>query len=609
MALKVSDWSQFISLVAQPLEYRLGRALHDSGKIRAEVGIDMNELEIIRAISGQITQHGSLSDAQKSIRSRFGAYLEFLEQTDPEILKKLEYVLDPAKENVLPGRVVSRNGMRLACEQKRGGAPQYDVQIVPSNNYGNLPRATPTAAYEGLLRARLNEGKPIAPMHILLDTGETIGELSSHGAWIISGGTMQASDTALPDGYFNLSRGRERRDATVYGRGPQSSFVVVSGGVHDNKITQAIEYQIVTPKLLDVLESNKKRGLPKRTVKLYVTSDWQIGSPTMKPAMILSGLIDAIKGGCEEILINGDISQGMNYLRYTQEAQLVEHPLNGIDSQARFIYYLLEPAIDYAWKRAKKDQNFKLPRWRIVPGNHETNSQANKGLQGTWFVHPFAEKIKENYAARLDDREKANTYVICPEKYIDHDGTQVDYPLLYVNKTEETGICIQMTHYNNSGSKGSSFAPTVSKVANAVHSLGAVEPHIRIESHMHVSGFQVRNGVVAVRTGANATGSAFEQHLLYENCPESNLHITLDSHDVPRFFVATRAYQETRDAALMAELHKHGVLLKYESFEKYCLDKRQEVSPKNGGNPTNLMTEQFHGPHKRGSVIPTRGTH
>lgn len=619
LAVQIADWSRFISLVAQPLEMKLGRALYESEAIQERTGIEMNELEIIRAISQEIMEKGSLDACQADIHSRFGEYLAFAEKDDSLLLEKLNQVLDPGREQVARGQVVSRSGMRLSMIDAQQRGPIYDVAVVPTHNYGKLPRANPTAGYEGWLRAQLNLGRRIAPMHLLFDTGETVGELSSHGAWIISGGTMQGSASQMTDLYYSLNQDRARRDATVYGRPPQSSFVVVSGGVHEGKITQAIEYQIVTPKLLQVLESNRERGLPRKKATLYVTSDWQIGSPTMKPAMVLSGLIDAVDRGCEEILINGDIRQGMNYLRYTQEAQLVEYPLNGLDSQGQYIYELLNPVLDYIWRKKAQDPTFKPPVFRILPGNHESNTQANKGLQGTWFVQDIAEKIRENYAAHLgDDRRAADRYVICPEKYVDHDGTQVDYPMIYVNRTEDMGICLQMTHYNNSGSKGSSFAPTVTKVANAVHSLGVVEPHIRIESHMHVPGFMVRNGVVSIRTGANATGSAFEQHLLYENCAESNLHITLDSHHVPTFFVATRAYQETRDAALIEKLHAVGLLREFGSFEQYCFERRKLVSLKERGNPTNLTTEEFRGPHQRHNAVPamdfrgldgTRDTH
>jgi hypothetical protein len=271
---------------------------------------------------------------------------------------------------------------------------------------------------------------------------------------------------------------------------------------------------------------------------------------------------------------------------------------------------LLNPVLDFIWKKKAQDPDFKPPVFRILPGNHESNTQANKGLQGTWFVQDIAEKIRENYAAHMgDDRKAADRFVICPEKYVDHDGTQVDYPMIYVNRTGDLGICLQMTHYNNSGSKGSSFSPTVTKVASAVHSLGVVEPHIRIESHMHVSGFMVRNGIVCVRSGANATGSAFEQHLLYENCAESNLFITLDTKDVPRFFVATRAYQETRQAELMDTLHRSGVLSEFSSFAQYCFERRKLVSLKNRGNPTDLTTEEFWGPHRRHASVASMDVH
>jgi hypothetical protein len=105
---------------------------------------------------------------------------------------------------------------------------------------------------------------------------------------------------------------------------------------------------------------------------------------------------------------------------------------------------------------------------------------------------------------------------------------------------------------------------------------------------MHVTGFQVRNGVVCVRTGANATGSAYEEHLLYANAAESNLFIKLDSEEVPEFFVATRGYQETKHDYLLERLHNHGILKGYNSFGEFCRDKRRDASLKKRGNPTDL---------------------
>lgn len=595
LATKIAEWAQFINLVVQPLETKLGRELYDSEVVERETHIEMNELELIRAISRRIIEKGCLVDAHNAIAQEYDSYLQFVQKKNKDLLEHLERVLFSAKENIAAGEIVSRMGCSIVAGGPSALDPEYSVVIVPDFNYGDKPRRNPTAAYEGLLRSKRNQGHEIADMHLLFSTGELVGELGSHGAWIISGGTLQGSPD-LPHSNFHVQavRGRTRRDETVYGLPAQSSFVTLSGGVHGGRVTQAIEYQIVTPKLLEVMDRNRERRLKRRSADVYVTSDWQIGSPTMQPEMILAGMIEAVDRGVEEILINGDIRQGMNYLRYTQECQLVEYPLNGLDSQAQYIYELFNPVLAYIRARKDRDTNFKIPTFHVLPGNHESNSQANKGLQGTWFVQDIAEKLRSYMAGWLKDEDLANRHVVCPEQFISHDGTPVDYPMIYLNRLEDLGICIQATHYNAVGGKGSSFSPTVSGVARAVHSLGVAEPHIRIESHMHVPGFQVRNGIVCVRTGANATGSAFEEHLLYANAPEANLFINLNSHALPRFFVATRSYQETRYDYLLERLHEHGVMKSYRSFKEFCHEKRKLVSLKKRGNPTDLSRFALH---------------
>ena len=590
LALEIAAWARFISLVVQPFEMKLGRPLYESEKIKSEIGLDMNELEIVRAVANVCLDAESVDLCTQEVNRQFGGYLEFVKELNSDFIEKLYRVVVPDTETDLlragQGEVVSRNGMGLNFSL--AGAPDYKVQIVPDWNYSKTPRSNPTAAYDGWLRAQINQGRDVAPMHVICGSGELIGELGGSGAWVLSPGTLQDAASGQNDFFYDGVQDRKRRDQTVHGRPPQSSYLKLrGGGVHEGKITQAIEYQIFTPKLLEVLASNKEKRLERRESLIYVTSDQQIGSPTMREEMFLAGMLEAIDRGCTDILLNGDLIQGMNYLRYTQEAQLVKNPLNGIDSQKNYAYELLNPVLDYIWAKCQADPSFVPPVWRILPGNHETNSQSNKGLQGTWFANDIAEKIFESYAARLG-RDEARKYVVCPEKFVDNDGTQVDYPMIYIDKREDTGICLQMTHYNASGAKGSSFAPTVTKVANAVHNLGISEPHIRIESHMHVSGFQVRNGIVCIRTGANASGSGFEQHLNYPNSPESNLFITLSSHDVPSFFVATRAYQETRYGQLWSKLHDYGLYKQYSCIEDYCEQRREVVSLKDLRNPTRL---------------------
>jgi hypothetical protein len=169
LSVQIADWSRFISLVAQPFEIKLGRALHESEVLQQRTGIEMNELEIIRAISREIREGGSLDDCEERIRSRFGEYIDLAEKDDPQLLEKLNQVLDPSRERVSRGQVVSRSGMRLSMLDRSERGPVYDVAVVPNHNYGKLPRANPTSGYEGWLRSQLNLGKRIAPMHLLFD--------------------------------------------------------------------------------------------------------------------------------------------------------------------------------------------------------------------------------------------------------------------------------------------------------------------------------------------------------------------------------------------------------------------------------------------------------
>jgi hypothetical protein len=596
LAVEIADWTSFISRVIHPFEIKIGRMLLESSDIYKATGIDMNELEIVRDLSALIIKCGSLSDALNQINANYKDFLEYVTMLDPNYLIKLEKVIFSEKEIISEHEIVSRAGSVVVFytdEGKKG----LSMKIVPDHAFGKRPKRHPTESYKAYLHSRANLGQAIEDIHIIMNTGESIAELTNLGVWIISGGSFLSSARNTNDLFYDIHQDEDKRNRTVFGMPAQTGFFSIEGGVNDGICTQALTIQAYTPKLLEVIENNKVRNLPAKSAKIYVTSDWQIGSPTMQPEMILAGMIEAINQGVVEILINGDIRQGMNYLRYPQEAQLVEYPLNGLDSQGAYIYELINPVLKYIRAKKEIEPNFKIPKFRILPGNHESNSQANKGLQGTWFVKDIAEKIKSYLEGWLNDEELAKSLVVCPEKFISHDKTPVDYPMAVLDYSEDFGIRIQATHYNASGAKGSKFSPTVAGVAQAVHSLAIEEPHIRIESHMHVTGLMIRNGIVCVRTGANATGSGFEEHLLYSNAPESNMFIELNSRDVPKFFIATRSYLKTRYNDLIAQLHQLGILIGYDSFEEYCFDKRRIVSLKQNGNPTDLSKITVGFPH------------
>lgn len=586
LAAEITKWATFISLVVQPLEWKLGRRLHESDTIHAQTGVEMNELEIVASISQTMRESGSLKKALPELSANYQSYLTFACAEDPVILEKLERVLFPKKEEFTTQEAVTRGGADLVMLGPHQRDPRYRVAAVTDFKRSDRAPANPTSAYEGLLRSMGNLRHDTADMHLLYGTDQLIGQLGPHG-WVITAGTMQGvSDARQPDLHYQL-HSRAFKDMAGRGLPPQASFITLQGGVHSHKITQAIEYQITTPKLLAAIEDNIKRGVPHKQAHIYVTSDWQIGSPTMQPAMIVAGLIEAIDVGVEEIVLNGDILHGVNYPRFLQESQLVEHPLNGIDSQSQYIFELLNPVLAYMRAKKEADRSFKIPTFTILPGNHEINTQANKGTQGTWFVQGIAEKVRSYLHGWTNDETFSNAHVVCPEKFIASDGTPVDYPLVHIDRTKDLGICVEVTHYNAKGG-GGAFSPTVTGIARHIHAMGEGKAHIRLEGHLHVTGFQVINGVVCVRTGANAGQSSYEAHLGFPPAPPSNQFISLDSHNLPTFFVATQAYQETRYRDLLGKLHEKGILVDYNTFDAFCDEKRRFVSLRDRGNPTDV---------------------
>ncbi len=586
LAAEITKWATFISLIVQPLEWKLGRRLYESDTIQERTGVEMNELEIVASISQIIRDSGSLKKALPELSQNYQSYLTFVSADDPAILDKLERVLFPKKEELTTEESVTRGGADLVMMGPHQRDPRYRVAAVTDFKRSDRAPANPTNAYEGLLRSMGNLRHDTADMHLLYGTDQLIGQLGPHG-WVITAGTMQGvSNSRQPDLHYQL-HSKAFKDMAGRGLPPQASFITLQGGVHGHKITQAIEYQITTPKLLAAIEDNIRRGVPHKQAHIYVTSDWQIGSPTMQPAMIVAGLIEAIDVGVEEIVLNGDILHGVNYPRFLQESQLVEHPLNGIDSQSQYIFELLNPVLAYMRAKKEADSSFKIPTFTILPGNHEINTQANKGTQGTWFVQGIAEKVRSYLHGWTNDETFANAHVVCPEKFIATDGTPVDYPLVHIDRTKDIGICVEVTHYNAKGG-GGAFSPTVTGIARHIHAMGEGKAHIRLEGHLHVTGFQVINGVVCVRTGANAGQSSYEAHLGFPPAPPSNQFISLDSHNLPTFFVATQAYQETRYRDLLGKLHEKGILVDYNSFDAFCDEKRRFVSLRDRGNPTDV---------------------
>lgn len=586
LAREINNWAEFLNRVVTPFELKLGREVWESSDIHERTSIDMNELEILRDISSILIESGSLENARSTIASNYNDFLKAVEGVEPNYLEKLSRVIFPNTEEISEDELVSRAGALIQLKTK-DGVDGLKINIVADTNYGKALSNSPTTSMIGYTKSAANRGEAdlLGDVNFVMNASEPWVSVTATGKWIMSSGTMEDLSAEPRDLYYDFPQDSFKKRRSTRGRLPETGVLSVEGGIDEGIVTHAYKFSFTTPKLLAVIKDNKRRNLKNVTEKIYCTSDQQTGSPTMKTDMFVIGLLYAIKQGVDKILGGGDWIQGMNYLRYAVEAQLVKNPLIGVEDQKQYMSEIFSLILEYIGRRYKADPiNNKLPEWIILAGNHEINTQANKGLQGDWQL-TFLEKIISSYYHGLTgDKQLSESLVKYPRKYITHDGISVDYPDYLVDQSQTTGWRISASHYDGvGGSKSSSFTPPISGAAKAAHSREEQEAHMIIRHHFHTPCYTTVNGIVCIMFGANAGQSGFERHLGYVDSQPSNGMIELSPYQVPSFHQWTEKYIHLKEKEVIDDMRSHGMFTDFDSIEEFLEHTRDRVSQRSRG--------------------------
>ena len=449
-----------IANVVMPLEFKLGRELMGESEVLAKTGRHMNELEIVRDMAALLTRdlQRKENNARKEIERLYGDFLKLPEVGDRYVFL-LEQALFPRLEVLATGEPVARGNATVQFLTPQGEKGLKMISI-PEGRFGVAEVQHPLVKVMEILKTMTLEGKEVPDIVTMGAAGQPWVGMTAGGTLVVSADTLLSSQYLRDLYYATESQDPIKRRRMVRGGETSAGVIAFEGGAtqdpESGEYYKTDNYTLVmaNPKVLDVLERNRAEGKPSKTVDIYATSDWQIGSPTAKPATLLRGLFDAVLSGCKEIVLNGDLLQGQNYGRAVAEMQLTG--LVGIEDQQAFINALLTPVLDLIRFQRAHDPNWEIPRFRVLVGNHETNSQAYKGGQGIWFLQNVATQIEMAYRYAFG-AEIASSHVMYPKKFVNRTGTDVDYSHMVIDLSDEVGFRVGAQHYVGSGGKGSSM--------------------------------------------------------------------------------------------------------------------------------------------------------
>jgi hypothetical protein len=592
----------FMANVVMPLEFKIGREVMSSEQVHHRVGLRLNEVEILRDFVSAIeedTAHGGNSHIT-SVRALYRDFLE-LPEVGSSYLGAVEQVLYPKLDPLKPGAPISRGGVRLQIKTPQGTSglsvvalPEFKLGVGELQNPGKLI---------SMLKSRAVAGRDVADVVVCGGVGSPFFSLLSTGQAIVTPGSLQASNFDDLYSYTESVDGHKRRRVGM-GEERHAGHISFRGGVNGGKKTGAYCLQMTSAKIEEVLAANRGAKKADREIEIYQTNDLQLGSPTAAPAPFVRGLMWAIKRGVKDVVLDGDLIQGQNYGRFYAEAQMTG--IIGIEDQQAFLSELFQPILDYIVRRKKEDPSFELPKFRIIVGNHEMNSQAGKGAQGNWYMQPLYNQIYYSYRSAFGDEAAANK-VIYPRKYVSHDGTDVDYPIDILDYTEETGFRLGAQHYSGAGAKGSGSIPPIvqARAWNRSKENENREVHGWLWAHFHTQSIMMADGVFHAIFGANATGSGFEHHLGYPlTVPASGL-IKLSSTKPPELQIVTAPFLEEQEAAL-CEIPEYSALsAKHGSLQGWVETCRRKHQRRDTGNAVN-MQQQKERPARHTYVEPVR---
>jgi hypothetical protein len=540
---------EFISNVTMPLEMKLGRELLDSTFIKERLGLNMNELEIVRdmvsLLLNDVKDGGSTG--KNKVLSLYGEFLS-LPEAGPEYIEKLIEALVPNREKLEAGSIVSRGGAKVTFITP-DGASGLSMLCLPEARFGIGEVMNPTAKLMSVVKSNILAGTKMPDIICVASTGQPVVSMTAGGQLIVSADTLQASSF---ESSFLYTEGADTHKRRRWGRGGENSAgcIAFSGGIDQGIKTDAYTIRLWSQKIREVLDHNASLKRPLCERSIYATSDWQTGSPTAKPSTWLRGLFWAIGSGQKEIVLNGDLIQGQNYGRASAESQLTG--LIGIEDQQAFIHALLNPVLDLIKELRDADPTWELPRFTILVGNHETNSQSGKGAQGTWFLQTVAAQIESYYRGAFGARI-ADEKVLYPKKFVDRLGVDVDYSHVVLDFSDTTGFRIAAQHYVGVGAKGSSSVPPVSAAAKWGRSMeNELRPiHGFLLGHWHTQSITQSDGVFYAIFGANADKSGFEWHLGYPTTVPASGLVKLSSVKPPELMFVTDPYLRLQERSLL----------------------------------------------------------
>jgi hypothetical protein len=563
---------EFVSQVVMPLEAKLGRQLLESSAIQEKTGLDMNELEIVRDIASELMRdhHSGRTEGRDRLQALYTEFFD-MDEVGPDYLLQLEEVLFPVKEALEAGAPVVRGGaaVEFITPQARSG---LTMMCLPEFKFGVAEAQNPTAKLIELIKSRTLGGRTMPDIVVTGATGQAYLSMTAGGTLIVSAASLQASN--YDDTYFHTEApDRHKRRRAISGGESSSGSIAFSGGVHEGIKTDAYTLRLWNRKIREVLEENARLGRPSKQVDIFSTSDWQVGSPTAKPATMLRGLFWAIANGQKEIVINGDAFQGQNYGRAPAEMQLTG--LVGIEDQQAFVYALLNPLLDCIRRMREADPSFEIPKFKILAGNHETNSQSGKGLQGIWFLQTIAAQVQSFYRGAFG-KEIADTHVLYPKKFVDRMGVDVDYSHMVLDHTETTGFRIGVQHYVGVGAKGSSSVPPISAAKGWARSMeNELRPlHGFLLGHWHTQSVTMGDGLFYAIFGANADKSGFEWHLGYPTTVPAAGVLRLFSDRPPEMFFVTDPYLRLQEPQLQQLPEYRALVEKWGSLEGFVENER-----------------------------------
>lgn len=603
-APRQAELLDFVANVVMPLELKLGRELMDSQEVREKAGLNMNELEIVRDIVGLLIRDETTesSTGREKAQSLYRDFLNLPETGDGYIFM-LEQVMSPEMETLAAQEPVARGGAKIQL-MTPDGKQGLSMLAMPEARFGISEATNPSDKLIGILKSRTLGGEELPDIVCAGATGQPFLAMTAGGTMIVTADTLQAS--SFDDTYsITESQDRHKRRRLVRGGESYPGSIAFSGGVHDGIKTDAYTVKLWNHKIQQVLDANKEAGLPSRYVDIYSTSDWQTGSPTAKPATWLRGLFWAVENDQKEILINGDVFQGQNYGRAPAEMQMTG--IVGIEDQQAFVHALLNPVLDMIKNKRDADPGWEIPKFTILTGNHETNSQTGKGRQGIWFLQTVASQIESFYRGAFGS-ETAEAKVLYPKKFVDRMGVDVDYSHALFDFSKETGFRIAAQHYVGAGAKSSKMGPPITAAFNWARAMeNEMRPvHGFLLGHWHTQSVTQADGVFHCIFGANADKSGFEWHLGYPTTVPANGRVRLYSDRPPELFFVTDPYLRTQEQQLNNVPEYSALIDKYGSLEGYVEHERQRHQKRDqkkydfvAFKETTRAIHEFLEPHRR----------